>query len=452
LIKNSTSFEDYYEQVKDYIAKHYDDEGLYGLGSPGGIDIIPVLKVSVWNMDNYLNKKIRITKDATNGNSKFKQINPLIKTSGNTISSKSKRSYSSITTIKPIKNEPVTGITEKIIAMDVETVNYKGYQYPIIVTIAHINSEGFKYCELFKIDNKLLSDKPLLAVSNLWLEVFKYVSINKFKYIFVHNLGGFDGLLLYKAMSLYYDPQLVKTIVDDKQKFIKIELKCNFGTVKWLDSYRIFQVSLDDFCNNFSVKGKISKYNPEYNKMSIFDNILLYMELLDYSVQDSIGLLDALNRAQDIYLQDFNIDITSILSTSTLSLKIFRSHFLNVNIPVLKDSVDEFIRSSYFGGATDYYKCYGKNLKIYDINSLYPHSMMNEMPFEIIKEHINMDMQLKEDSQLFGLFEVECIIPESGKPMLPFRFQGKTIQPHGNWIEVYFTEEGGAESIIKTWI
>jgi DNA polymerase type B, organellar and viral len=73
-----------------------------------------------------------------------------------------------------------------------------------------------------------------------------------------------------------------------------------------------------------------------------------------------------------MYHEEFGIDITTILSTSTLSLKIFRKKFLDVEIPILSGWIDKFIRSGYFGGATDYYKAIGYNLKYYDVNSLYP--------------------------------------------------------------------------------
>jgi hypothetical protein len=50
---------------------------------------------------------------------------------------------------------------------------------------------------------------------------------------------------------------------------------------------------------------------------------------------------------------DYGVDITTILSTSTqcatLSLKIFRAKFLDVEIPVLKRVEDTFLRESYLG-------------------------------------------------------------------------------------------------------
>lgn len=134
----------------------------------------------------------------------------------------------------------------------------------------------------------------------------------------------------------------------------------------------------------------------------MFKNPVLFKEFKNYAKQDSISLLNALLKAQEIYLRDFNIDITTIVSTSSLSLKIFRSRFLNVNIPILKGNVDHFIRRSYFGGGTDYYKSYAKKVKYYDVNSLYPYSMCKPMPHKIIKVHKNINIELTEDSNLFG--------------------------------------------------
>jgi len=55
--------------------------------------------------------------------------------------------------------------------------------------------------------------------------------------------------------------------------------------------------------------------------------------------------------AQRIYLDEYQQDITQVLSTSSISMKIFRKHFIgDVEIPILKHSEDQFIRKSYFGG------------------------------------------------------------------------------------------------------
>jgi hypothetical protein len=123
----------------------------------------------------------------------------------------------------------------------------------------------------------------------------------------------------------------------------------------------------------------------------LFDNEADLNEFINYSVQDSVCLLEALTKAQIIYYNNYNVDIATIWSTATLSFKIFRQSFLTVTIPSLSASLDSYIRSGYFGGATDHYKKYGENLHYYDINSLYPSVMLNDMPLNYIKFHSELD-------------------------------------------------------------
>ena len=51
-------------------------------------------------------------------------------------------------------------------------------------------------------------------------------------------------------------------------------------------------------------------------------------------------------------------------------------------IGILRANQDKFIRRGYYGGHTDVYIPYGENLHYYDVNSLYPFSMLRDMPGE----------------------------------------------------------------------
>jgi hypothetical protein len=125
------------------------------------------------------------------------------------------------------------------------------------------------------------------------------------------------------------------------------------------------------------------------------------------------------------------VDITTIYSTSTLSLKIYRVNFQYVNIPILNGKIDHFIRKGYYGGGTDYYKQHITNAKYYDINSLYPYAMSKPMPFEMIQFHNNMSHIKLENFFGFCLAEIYC--PKNMlKPMLPYKHKGKTIFPTGH--------------------
>ena len=93
-------------------------------------------------------------------------------------------------------------------------------------------------------------------------------------------------------------------------------------------------------------------------------------------------------------------------------------------------SEDTFVKKSYFGGATDYYKGYGENLYYYDVNSLYPKAMLNPMPYKILNFHSDMSCINLEVFFGFCLAEIEC--PRDIKiPLLPHKYNGKTIFPTG---------------------
>lgn len=222
--------------------------------------------------------------------------------------------------------------------------------------------------ELFLIKDYLLFNDHNIAVKDLWDRFFIYLEKTNFKTIFTHNLGGFDGIYIHKAASNYYDVNHVKTIIDDSNKFILINvLLNNNNNIVFKDSMIIFPVSLNDLCEIFHVPGKTSKYIQDFNKINLFKNKKLLKEFILYSKQDSLGLYNALVNAQTSIINELNVDITTIVSTSSLALKAFRTNFQKVIIPILKSSEDKFIRDSYYGGRTDYYKAKVNNLFYYDV-------------------------------------------------------------------------------------
>jgi len=69
------------------------------------------------------------------------------------------------------------------------------------------------------------------------------------------------------------------------------------------------------------------------------------------------------------------------------------------------------IRRSYTGGATDVYKPYAKNVKGYDVNSLYPKQMKSfPMPVGNI---VSFEGDITKVNPLaFGFFEVDITTPK----------------------------------------
>nr|YP_009739466.1 LAGLIDADG homing endonuclease [Tricholoma saponaceum]QIC20310.1 LAGLIDADG homing endonuclease [Tricholoma saponaceum] len=240
---------------------------------------------------------------------------------------------------------------------------------------------------------------------------FAYILNNNHlvKNIFLHNLGSFDGYFTYNLLSHFFEPSTISTFIDHLNKFIKITLNSNNKQITFLDSLRIFNVELDKLCEVFGVEGKISKFNQNFNNFDLFNNKPLFNKFKGYSLQDSICLYQALVEAQKIYISQYNIDITSILSTSTLSLKIFRNKFQEVEIPILKGTEDNFIRKSYFGGHTDYFNEYAENIYYYDINSLYPFAMCKPM----LLLNIKWNKEWENLENLFGFCLAEITTPKN---------------------------------------
>ena len=133
-----------------------------------------------------------------------------------------------------------------------------------------------------------------------------------------------------------------------------------------------------------------------------------------YSLQDSVSLNKALWTAQFWYFDKFGVDIESIYSTATLSLKIFRTKFLEDNIFILPQHIDLFIRQGYYGGGTDVYKAYGEGLHYYDVNSLYPFAMLNAMPHDLINPNL-INLSNRSLDSFFGFAEVYIHCPDSVK-------------------------------------
>jgi hypothetical protein len=80
---------------------------------------------------------------------------------------------------------------------------------------------------------------------------------------------------------------------------------------------------------------------------------------------------------KEIYSR-FEINILKYPTLPAIAFAIFRSQFMRIeNIPIVGGAVYNDIRQSYYGGFVDVYKVYAKNVKSYDVNSLYPSSMKN---------------------------------------------------------------------------
>lgn len=448
LINNDTTFEQYYEQVQKELDRY--NNLAHGYHN----EQISRFVIKAWNVDNLRNKKIKQT------------YNIVTKEKGYILTDKNNsRTYSTYThtpmghkgyqsMINPLsiynkKGQLKQKFIKPIFTMDIETIYLDVVKSEVPIAISscgyyqdHIDNK------IFLIDPKLLLKDHETALKQLWKEYFNYLdevfrnedSITSKLTIFAHNLGNFDGYFLYKALLNHYPIKNVNSLIDERNKFISITID-GFPHIEWKDSFRIFTMSLDKLCKMFGVEGKLSGYNPKFRNLDFFNDSILLNEFIEYSKQDALALFKAFRSAQNLYWNSFKVDPESIYSTSTLSLKIYRTHFQKHSIPILSSNIDSFVRNAYYGGGTDIYQAYGENVYYYDVNSLYPFGMLNPMPYQLLNNK-PIDLSNKSLDSFFGfaLAEIEC--PTNMlRPVLPFHKDGKTIYPVGNWTATYFSEE-----------
>nr|YP_010130190.1 hypothetical protein KQ422_mgp108 [Clavaria fumosa]QPZ51092.1 hypothetical protein [Clavaria fumosa] len=133
------------------------------------------------------------------------------------------------------------------------------------------------------------------------------------------------------------------------------------------------------------------------------------------------------------------IDITKSVSISSLALNTFLSNYYDhkqtpIKIPQYNQYCD--IREGYYGGRVEVFSSYVENAHWYDVNSIYPYIMLNDMPTgDIIKlTDNNLD-------NYYGFCYVTVTVPDHIKyPILPFRYEGLLYYPVGCWSGWYSSE------------
>lgn len=231
LIKNDTTFEEFYSKIKYDLVK-FKDHDYHNLN-----EIMSVFRVLVWNVDLYENINIKRTLSTIN----ISQPNPL--TIGN-----GKRSYSTYNGSKgfnlkinsyinpiPLPKENNIKIQhpydklKPIATLDIETITFKGLQLPIYISLTYNNTNDFYFNETtnFMINKTNFDTDPDKAVIDMFKELFKFIEVNLKPQttIFVHNLGAFDGYFIFKYASIIYDINSVKSIIDAQNRFILISIK-----------------------------------------------------------------------------------------------------------------------------------------------------------------------------------------------------------------------------------
>ncbi|KAG2481366.1 hypothetical protein PVAP13_J672500 [Panicum virgatum] len=395
---------------------------------------------------------------------KYYQINNLKNASWSKKQTKKARYNTYIT-----KDTQVLKNKTKFMVADLETIPYKigendenKTHVPYAGGYMTIDTEkGFDpnqivmfYADDYKLvydDFQSMSTKMLTDMMNRMLKAAK--SARTCMVVYFHNLGQFDGLFILRHLTMEHRGLLVDPMVRNRVIY-KITVYTVSASGKrrnllsFQDSYHLFKRNLEElgscFCPELKGKGVINHDNVSLDNLGSNKE-----DYLSYLKQD-ISLLGAVMlKAKAIYFDLYQIDILTRLTISSLALSIFRRQYIKDSeqnrIYILNDNEEQFIRSGYYGGHTDVYLPSGEDLKYYDINSLYPYSMLSDMPAGKPRWILNLGLKKSkmELKDMFGFIKAFVIAPAGmHKPFLPYKQKdGTLIFPTGRFIGVYFSEE-----------
>ena len=182
--------------------------------------------------------------------------------------------------------------------------------------------------------------------------------------IYFHNGGRFDFIFLLDELFKRGKVEFVERTGG----LILIKFRTKKVYIEFADSYCLLPASLEKLIEINGINHK--KIKIDFTKKYKFNDERLQRHLKN----DVLALFEIVQR---FYKKEGTLSLT----VASHSLKVFTSKFCKLDFFQCDDDFDNYFRTNFYkGGRVEVYKGYGKNLYYYDINSLYPFVMLNEMP------------------------------------------------------------------------
>lgn len=236
------------------------------------------------------------------------------------------------------------------------------------------------------------------------------------------------GVRFFSHFGGRYDTQFVYDLLKDNQTIKMdfynsgsacISLVVYFNThrsrkhwkyVKFCDSFRLTYCSLEKLLKSFGTKYQKLPFDPES---------------YEYRRNDVLGLYEALEKF-------FAITGDTSETLASLSMKVYRNQWLHGKVKPISTLIEKIIRLSYHGGRVEVFKKKG-NVRSYDVNSMYPYCMSQNVP----TDYIGRSPTINIDPNLCGFYACVVNVPEMYVPPLPKWAMGKLLFPCGEVTGVY---------------
>jgi len=238
----------------------------------------------------------------------------------------------------------------KIGILDIETWGLSALPKDFAIGVCLYEDKGLKVC---KFDN--LEDMRSFVLDT---------NIHDGRIWYAHNGGNYDYLILFRNLFRFFKSE---NVLFNGSRFISARYEDNNKEILFWDSFNIFDLSIEDI-------GKVLGYKklktPEKFKNADYSEIT--EEDYKYCIRDCEILYYALQ-----YM--FQITKVQKPTIASIAMDYFRRQYLDKKIMISQEDVN--LKNSYFGGRVEaYFLGRLKDCYVYDINSLYPYSMLNDFP------------------------------------------------------------------------
>ena len=124
------------------------------------------------------------------------------------------------------------------------------------------------------------------------------------------------------------------------------------------------------------------KYFKNGDKIIFKSNLDLKEETLEYLENDIIILQNILIEFAKFIGYKVSSEAAQHLTIASLAYQVyFTIYYKNeFNLKIINKNLEKTIKESYFGGHTEVFNHYGKDLYYRDLRSPYPFAMLNDMP------------------------------------------------------------------------
>jgi hypothetical protein len=188
-------------------------------------------------------------------------------------------------------------------------------------------------------------------------------------YIYAHNGGRFDYLHFLPVLrDMGYDFELIT--VGSSIQMLQVEAGHKHAPWTFVDSFKLVPISLKAAALSFKCERKVSEHDLDLHEDD--------PAWITYHHRDLVSLYQVVERFHDLVEDKLQGEVG--VTAPATAMKTFRRSYLKGVLQRHKET-HAFVREAYFGGRVEVYRKQVKaGLRYYDINSSYPHVMLEPMP------------------------------------------------------------------------